>query len=271
MSIMKGRNIVNLIGIPGWLLMIWLGGLYYSIFILLSMSLALGEYYSMAEKKGAKPLRWMGIVSSVFIVDYFYVQPELTSHDLIGVLILITFLIMIWELFSENNNSGLNIAYTLAGILYVSVLLGTSIDLRQFDSLMNTKITLAMVLSVWACDSAAFIFGINFGKKKIFPRVSPKKSWIGSIAGLCASLLTFYLFYHREWLGDIFVLTDVIVLGIIAGGIGQLGDFTESLLKRDVDIKDSSKILLGHGGVLDRFDSLIFASPATYLYIHFLM
>jgi len=66
-------------------------------------------------------------------------------------------------------------------------------------------------------------------------------------------------------------LQDIIILGLIAGGIGQLGDFAESLLKRDAEIKDSSTLLKGHGGVLDRFDSLIFASPATYLYIHFLM
>ncbi len=271
MGIMKGRNIVNLIGIPAWLLMIWLGDLYYSIFILLSMSLALGEFYSIAEMKGAKPLRWIGIVSSVFIVDYFYVQPDLTSHDLFGIFILVILLTLIWELFSEKNHPGLNIAYTFSGILYVSLLLGTSIDLRQFDSLMNTQLTLAMVLAVWACDSAAFIFGIAYGKKKIFPRVSPKKSWVGSISGLIASLFTFYLFYHQGWLGDIFILQDIIILGLIAGGIGQLGDFAESLLKRDAEIKDSSTLLKGHGGVLDRFDSLIFASPATYLYIHFLM
>ena len=178
---------------------------------------------------------------------------------------------MIWELFSDKENSGQNISATMAGILFVPILLGTAIDIRQFDSLMGTQLTLALVLSVWACDSAAFIFGTKFGDRKIFPRVSPNKSWVGSIAGLVASLSVFHLFYHQGWLGDYFSRKDAIVFGIITGIFGQIGDFAESLLKRDADVKDSGTLLQGHGGVLDRFDSLIFATPLTYLYVHFLM
>jgi phosphatidate cytidylyltransferase len=165
----------------------------------------------------------------------------------------------------------MNIAYTLSGILFVSLLLGTAIEIRQFDSRVGTQLTLTLVLSVWACDSAAFIFGTKFGKKKIFPRVSPNKSWIGSISGLIASMIIFILFQNQGWLGNYFSISDGIILGIIAGGFGQIGDFTESLLKRDAGVKDSGTLLQGHGGVLDRFDSLIFATPLTYLYVHFLM
>jgi phosphatidate cytidylyltransferase len=189
----------------------------------------------------------------------------------LGGIIVIVLLTVIWELFSDKENSGQNISATMAGILFVPILLGTAIDIRQFDSLMGTQLTLALVLSVWACDSAAFIFGTKFGDTKIFPRVSPNKSWVGSIAGLIASLSVFHLFYHQGWLGDYFSMKDAIVFGIITGVFGQIGDFAESLLKRDADVKDSGTLLQGHGGVLDRFDSLIFATPLTYLYIHFLM
>jgi phosphatidate cytidylyltransferase len=223
------------------------------------------------EKKGAKPLRWMGMCTSVFIADYYFVQPDITSHQVLGGIIVIVLLTVIWELFSDKENSGQNISVTMAGILFVPILLGTAIDIRQFDSLMGTQLTLALVLSVWACDSAAFIFGTKFGDIKIFPRVSPNKSWAGSIAGLIASLSVFYLFYHQGWLGDYFSIKDTIVFGIITGVFGQIGDFAESLLKRDANVKDSGTLLQGHGGVLDRFDSLIFATPLTYLYIHFLM
>jgi phosphatidate cytidylyltransferase len=136
---------------------------------------------------------------------------------------------------------------------------------------MSTNLTFALVVSVWACDSAAFIFGTSFGTKKIMPSVSPKKSWVGSISGLIASLIVFYLFQNQGLLGTFFELKDAIAIGLICGVIGQLGDFTESMLKRDVGIKDSGSLLAGHGGVLDRFDSLIFAFPSTYLYIHFFM
>ena len=271
MSIYKGRNLINALGIPGWLFLIWKGDLYYYLFIFLCIVFALGEFYNIMEKKGVKPLRWVGMCTSVFIADYYYVQPEMTSHQLLGGIIVVVLLTVIWELFSDKENSGQNISATMAGILFVPILLGTAIDIRQFDSFMGTQLTLALVLSVWACDSAAFIFGTKFGDKKIIPLVSPNKTWVGSIAGLIASLSVFHLFYHQGWLGDYFSMKDAIVFGIIAGVFGQIGDFAESLLKRDADVKDSGTLLQGHGGVLDRFDSLIFATPLTYLYIHFLM
>ena len=268
---MKGRNLVNAIGIPAWLFLIWKGGLYYSIFILICSVIALGEFYRLMENKGARPLRWVGMASTVFSADYYYVQPLITAHELLGGVILIIILTSIWELFSLKDNPGQNISATLSGILYVSVLLGTAIDVRQFDHLMNTQLTLALMLSVWICDSAAFILGTLFGKKKIFPMVSPNKSWVGSISGLVAAISVMVAFHYQGWLGDYFSLNDALVFGLISGFFGQLGDFTESLLKRDAGVKDSGSLLAGHGGVLDRFDSLIFAMPLSYLYIHFLM
>ena len=270
-KMMKGRNLINALGIPGWLFLIWKGGLYYTIFILICCVLALGEFYSIMEKKGAKPLRWFGMGATVFIADYYHVQPIATGHQMLGGIILIIILIMLIELFSNNKNATLNIASTFAGILFVPVLLGTAIDLRQFDLLMNTNLTFALTLSVWACDSSAFIFGTLFGKKKIMPSVSPKKSWVGSISGALTSLLILYVFHNQGLLGDYFSLKDAMVIGLISGVFGQFGDFTESLLKRDVGVKDSGTLLAGHGGVLDRFDSLIFACPIAYLYVHFII
>ena len=270
-KMMKGRNLINALGIPGWLFLIWKGELYYTIFILICCVLALGEFYSIMEKKGAKPLRWFGMGATVFIADYYHVQPIATGHQMLGGIILIIILIMLIELFSNNKNATLNIASTFAGILFVPVLLGTAIDLRQFDLLMNTNLTFALTLSVWACDSSAFIFGTLFGKKKIMPSVSPKKSWVGSISGAITSLLILYVFHNQGLLGDYFSLKDAMVIGLISGVFGQFGDFTESLLKRDVGVKDSGTLLAGHGGVLDRFDSLIFACPIAYLYVHFIV
>ena len=137
---MKGRNLINAIGMPAWLFLIWKGDLYYSIFILICMVIALGEFYRLMENKGALPLRWVGMASTVFIADYYYVQPLITSHELLGGIILIIILTFIWELFSLKENPSQNISATLAGILYVSVLLGTAIDIRQFDHLMNLSL-----------------------------------------------------------------------------------------------------------------------------------
>ena len=235
------------------------------------MCFSFGRVLFYNGKKGAKPLRWLGMGSAVFIADYYYVQPILTTHQMLGIIIFIVLVTSFLELFSGNKNPSLNIASTFAGILFVPVLLGTSIDIRQYDLLMSTNLTFALVVSVWACDSAAFIFGTSFGTKKIMPSVSPKKSWVGSMSGLIASLLVFYFFQKQGLLGSLFEMKDAMVIGLICGVIGQLGDFTESMLKRDVEIKDSGSLLAGHGGVLDRFDSLIFAFPSAYLYIHFFM
>jgi len=277
LSLIKDRILIYALGIPTWLFLIWKGEIYFTVFILICTVLALGEFYSITEKNGAQPLRWMGMVSSVFIADYYYRRPDIILHEMqdgviaIGGIILIIILACIWELFSEKENPGQNISATLAGILFIPVLLGTAIDLRQFDDWAGTQLTLTLVLAIWACDTIAFIIGTLFGTKKIFPSVSPKKSWIGSISGFIASLGVFITFYRQGWLGEYFSLKDAIVFGVITGFFGQIGDFLESLLKRDAGIKDSGTLLAGHGGVLDRFDSLIFATPLSYLYVHFLM
>ena len=135
---MKGRNLVVLIGIPSWLFLIWKGDLYYSIFILICMALALGEFYSLMEEKGAKPLRWMGMAATVFIADYYYVQPAITPHEMLGGIILIIILTCIWELFQKAwvplvvlslrnqkspNISGIKLPLLFLRLLYLQLLL----------------------------------------------------------------------------------------------------------------------------------------------------
>ena len=121
-----------------------------------------------------------------------------------------------------------------------------------------------MILSIWICDSAAFYFGSKWGRNKILPFISPKKSWIGCISGLISSFIVFGVVTYLHFLE--ISMDEMCVLALITGVFGQIGDFAESLLKRNAGVKDSGTLLLGHGGVLDRFDSLIFASPLTLLY-----
>ena len=145
----------------------------------------------------------------------------------------------------------------------MGVLLGSLVLVRNIES-AGKYLTLTMLVSVWSCDTFAYIFGSTFGKKKILERVSPKKSWVGSFAGLLGSLIVVFVFKYFQLLEISNV--EGLVLGIIFGGISQLGDFAESLFKRSAEVKDSSNILPGHGGVLDRFDSMAIAAPLTYLY-----
>ena len=106
-----------------------------------------------------------------------------------------------------------------------------------------------------------------FGKKKIYPRVSPNKTVVGSIAGVFGALITVYILNTIGFIGIPLTWPKIVIFTVIIGFFGQAGDFVESLFKRDMGVKDSGKMLKGHGGVMDRFDSLIFASPLVFIFV----
>ena len=129
---------------------------------------------------------------------------------------------------------------------------------------------LILFSSVWITDSAAYVMGKNFGKRKILPSISAKKTWLGSFSGLFFSifyLLLIFKYLDKSIWPDNFTSTNIVFLGLITGLFSQFGDFFESYFKRQLNVKDSSHILLGHGGFLDRFDSMFAVSFATYFYL----
>ncbi len=127
---------------------------------------------------------------------------------------------------------------------------------------------ISILASIWIGDSAAYFGGINLGKHKLFPRVSPNKSWEGAIFGFIFT--TGAMILAKVIILNFISWQNVIIIGIIIGTIGQIGDLVESLLKRDAAVKDSSSIIPGHGGFFDRFDSLLFSAPAIWLYLRYL-
>ena len=137
--------------------------------------------------------------------------------------------------------------------------------LRNLENL-GFILTLFVFLGVWICDTSAFLFGKKFGKKKILPKVSPNKTWLGTVMGLIVTMIFMISMYFCDYFPSVISFWDVLCISFIIGVCGQLGDFSESLLKREAQIKDSSNLLRGHGGILDRFDSLAFAVPITLMY-----
>ena len=260
------RTLINVIGIPAILFLLWRGGPMFALFIFLVMMIGIDEFYRMNTNERQTPVKVTGYILTGLMAAYYFWLPVITLLE--GLLLLACFIIisLFIEMGRDKLNSTRNIGITVLGIMYVPVLLGSVIALRNLDTVYSTYFTVSMVLAIWICDSAAYIFGMKWGQKKIFPRVSPNKSWGGSVAGLVSSFVVFYGLHMWGILPDL-TLLDVAVFSIITGFFGQAGDFAESLLKRDVGVKDSGKLLLGHGGVLDRFDSITFASPLTYAYI----
>jgi len=238
----------------------------FALFIFLVMIIGIDEFYRMNTNERQTPVKVTGYILTGLMAAYYFWLPQITLLE--GLLLLTCFIIisLFIEMGRDKLNSTRNMGITVLGIMYVPVLLGSVIALRNLDTVYSTYFTVSMVLAIWICDSAAYVFGMKWGQKKIFPRVSPNKSWVGSVAGLVSSFVVFYGLQLCGILPDL-TLLDVAVFSIITGFFGQAGDFAESLLKRDVGVKDSGKLLLGHGGVLDRFDSITFASPLTYAYI----
>tara|TARA_A100000164_G_scaffold208797_1_gene185098 strand:- start:3073 stop:3888 length:816 start_codon:yes stop_codon:yes gene_type:complete len=271
MGILKGRNIVWMVGMPIFFSLIWLGGYFFYALIQVVIILIIKEYISLVKRLNAKPSLIISIFSSILISNFYFSGIFRVSPNLELSIFIILFILFINELFSIEKNPFFNISMTIFGILYIPFLLGTVIEVRQFDQIMYTNFTYALFISIWACDTAAFIFGSFFGKRKIFPNISPKKTWEGSAAGLVATILVFIIFFEIELLGETGNLYQIIILGTFVSVFGQIGDLFESKLKREAEIKDSGTLLLGHGGVLDRFDSLIFASPVIYFYINFII
>ncbi len=215
-----------------------------------------------------------------------YLYPMIRFGMVLGTLLLFAVAVMIDQMFRKGGNPILNNMATFAGVTYIGLFMATLIGIRElfgedpafvaYISRFDTSIgegagsfgaytVTAILASIWICDSAAYYAGRAFGRHKLFERVSPKKTWEGAIAGALAAVLT--MVGMQAWLLRYLTVGDAIVLGVIVGVFGQLGDLAESHLKRDAGVKDSSHLIPGHGGVFDRFDSIIFVSPLIYLYL----
>lgn len=265
----KSRTFVNALGIPGLLFIIWLGGLYFTVFMSIVIVLALKEFYGITKEKEKDVSFPIGLVGAAFFIWFYHTEPYLNMLIFLQIAFLFVMGGLVKALFSKQENPLSGLAITMFGIFYIPMLLGSLIAIRQMDVAYSTHYTFAIFISVWLCDSVAFGFGTKWGKKKILPRISPNKSVVGCITGL-ASTFIFFLILKQFSLPSLdFNFQDVIVFTIITGVFGQMGDFIESMFKREAGVKDSGTFLLGHGGVLDRFDSLIFVAPLSYFYMLF--
>jgi len=157
----------------------------------------------------------------------------------------------------------MKIALLLLGVLYVGLLLGHFILTRALPS---GEWLIFFVISVtWAGDTGAFYAGRTFGRRKLAPRISPNKTVEGLVGGLALSVLA--AFIARYWFVPSFSPADCVALGLLLSLAGMLGDLTESAFKRSAGVKDSGSLIPGHGGMLDRIDSLLFAAPTFYYYL----
>lgn len=263
------RVIVAIIGIPIILISSYLGGYYFFFFVLVISLLSFYEFGLLVKNKGSNinfPLG--GIIILLLLLNQYRNFIDLELIILLGALTL-----LVIELFRNRGSAIFNLGSTFLGIFYIGFFSTSLIALREFYSSSaladnyGAYLIMSIFASIWIGDSAAYYGGINLGKHKLFPRVSPKKSWEGAIFGFIFSIGALIL--AKLILLDFLSWMNIIVIGIIVGTIGQVGDLVESLLKRDSEVKDSSSLIPGHGGFLDRFDSLLFCTPAIWIYLKY--
>jgi len=259
------RIIVALIGIPLLLFVILKGDIYFFSIIVLIAVLSQWELYKILQSKKIQVSTLPGY-SLGMILLYFI------AYGSDKFLILVSFgallFLFAFEMFRNKGSALLNVSGTLLGIVYPVSFLAALLYLRfNIEQILPKTgynpagmFIITMFASIWLCDTFAYFFGKAFGKHRLFERVSPKKSVEGAVAGLVGAILIFFI---SKWIGFLHISNIlVLVCGLIVGTLGQLGDLVESWFKRDAGVKDSSGILPGHGGMLDRFDSLMFIAPA---------
>jgi len=262
------RAPVTIIGIPSLIGFTLYTHDVFMVFFAVAGILILGEAYRMSRPNGTEPNIWVGYLTYLGLMG----DQLLRGGQSLGpILILSILLLMTWEMFRKKPHVLENVASTFFAAIFVGMAMSYFILLQQLGfegqgGHLGGYAVLTVFIGVWSCDTLAYFVGSAIGKHKIFPRVSPNKSWEGSLAGLAGSFIALMLIVRAGWLPGL-DYTDALILGLITGVAGQLGDFAESLVKRDVGVKDSSNLLPGHGGAWDRLDSILFAAPLSYLYL----
>lgn len=208
----------------------------------------------------------LGSTPYLLVAIFQLTNVDADAATLIHILLLflpVLFLFFLYELFSASEKPFHNIASVMLGILYIGIPF-TLLEWIALDRGYQPNVVCGLLLLNWANDTAAYLVGSRIGKRLLLPRISPKKTWEGTLSGIGVTLLSgvgagflFPVLTHVDW----------IILSIIIGVFGSLGDLVESMFKRDVQIKDSGKLLPGHGGLLDRFDAFIFMLPFATAYL----
>jgi len=273
------RGLLQRISTAFIFIIVMLGGLYggrYSFVVLFAIitAICLWEYLGMVLKHGKKRdsvRMFLGVAFGLtpFLLASILHLGKIRSEQQFVIFSSISFfpfifMAFIYELFTKSENPFRNVAFIVLGMFYI----GTPFVLLDFIAFagekFNTNIIFGLFLMNWSNDTGAYLIGSKFGKRLLFQRISPKKTWEGFVGGILVTFLITLLlnaFFDELPVWDWFALMSIVVV------FGSFGDLVESMLKRSVGVKDSGNLLPGHGGLLDRFDAFIFLLPFAAAYL----
>ncbi|MCK9582073.1 MAG: phosphatidate cytidylyltransferase [Endomicrobiales bacterium] len=269
------RLITALIGIPLVLICIKFGGIAFLLLMLFVVVFALTEYFLLVKQAGYASQPIIGTITGIVLFLSIYVngtQNGMLSHNL-GTPAILSFILLpvfLYEIIAGRINRSIeSVGITFLGAFFIPWALGHLILIRDFmpDGAIIVYFLFAVI---WVLDTGAYFFGRKFGKHKLAPLVSPKKTIEGLIGGVVTGALAswgFVSIVHFAINKTLFSTTEAIIIGVVVALISQFSDLSESLLKRNANVKDSAELLPGHGGMLDRFDSFLFTAPFFYYYL----
>jgi len=278
------RALTAVVGIPLLLVIICLGSWYLGAVVLLLSLLGLTEFFRLSTACGLRPNRWVGhlagtliialtVIESVEFPDQGFLAEWALSDRLVLVFVLAVLALFVHQvLVVAEPVTVANVGATMLGVIYIPFLFSYLIRIRSLSlepmwlpgagwTVSSGACWLALVIAAcWAEDTAAYMVGKALGRHKLCPKISPGKTIEGAVAALAVALAVALAL--GNWFG--LSLRLGAILGITVGVAGQLGDLSKSILKRQAEVKDSGAVIPGHGGVLDRFDSLLFSAPLTF-------
>jgi len=257
------RELTSLATIPVLVWVIgWAHPFGFVALVVLVCCLALDEFLTLGEKKGYPVQKLVSLMLLLFLLSTFILEAVSVEIGVFAVLLAIPALYV----FSRNevNQALPGSAVCVLGTLYIGMLGGAMIRLRLDFADVGSKLVFFLVIVVWAGDAGAYYVGRRFGKTRLSPRISPKKTVEGGAGGVLASLLAAAIVHFTFF--PQFPLGHALVAAALLSVTGVIGDLAESLWKRSADVKDSGTLLPGHGGFLDRCDSVLFTAPILYTY-----
>jgi phosphatidate cytidylyltransferase len=268
--LLKKRIITACVGVPFLAIIIWLGEPWFGIMLAIWGVLAAYEFFHLVSSTRIQPLTYFGLVFVAIFILRSHIEDFANVHlnfDAVTPFLVTAVIILslIWLLLlKRKENAFVSWAWTVGGIFYLGWLLGYYVSLRQHADGRNW-VFLALSCT-FICDTFAYFFGRKWGKNHLAPNVSPNKTWEGAAAGVGGAILASLFFILPTPLHLPMVYWQAILLGILVSFFGQTGDLVKSLFKRNMGVKDSGRMLPGHGGFLDRIDSVVFTGVVVFYY-----
>lgn len=241
----------------------------YAVMFMAILTIGLIELSNFYKKSEIQPNKWLSFLTSIalFGISFFVAKGIIEPKYFLAILPMFL-LILISELYRKKPKPLENIALTIFSIVYLALPL-SMVSFLVFPAIISgvnysPKFLIALFVIIWTYDSGAYLFGVTLGKHRLFERISPKKSWEGAIGGTITAVIAAIVI--SGYVPEI-QMNHWIAISILTVISSTFGDLTESMFKRYFGVKDSGQIFPGHGGVLDRFDSLLFAVPVIVLYL----